>query len=81
MDGDPYTPSFSDRRFKTDLEWVGMSAGLPIWRNRYPGSARRLKDVMARDEQAPRPEAVVRRASGLPAMRYHQLGLRLREMA
>jgi hypothetical protein len=78
---DDDTAQESDRRLKTDLEWVGMAQGLPVWRYRYLGSAQRFEGVMAQDVQALRPQAVVRRSNGVLAVRYDQLGLTLRAVA
>lgn len=74
-------PQDSDRRIKTDLEWVGMAGGLPIWRYRYLGSPKRFEGVMAQDVQALHPQAVAQRSNGVLAVRYDRLGLSLREVA
>lgn len=69
----------SDRRIKTDISWVGMTAdALPVYRYRYLGTATRFEGVMAQDVLARRPDAVLRADSGLLAVDYAKLGLTLR---
>ncbi len=68
----------SDRRIKTDVEWVGMAKGLPVYRYRYIGSAQKFEGVMAQDVLAKMPEAVVTYPNGLMAVDYKRLGVRMK---
>jgi hypothetical protein len=69
----------SDRRIKTDISWVGLTShALPIYQYRYRGSPTRFEGVMAQDVLARRPDAVVRYSTGMMAVDYGKLGLKLR---
>ncbi len=70
--------SASDRRMKTDVTWVGMAKGLPVYRYRYIGSAQRFEGVMAQDVLAAMPDAVVTYANGLMAVDYGRLGIKMK---
>lgn len=68
----------SDRRIKTDVDWVGMERGLPVYRFRYIGSPTRFEGVMAQDVLAMMPEAVAIRSNGLMAVDYAKLGMKMK---
>lgn len=68
----------SDRRIKTDLHWVGMKNGLPIYRYRYVGTAQRFEGVMAQDVIAKDPQAVTILSNGMMAVNYARLGMQLK---
>ena len=76
--GDEQTENASDRRIKTDVEWIGMAKGLPVYRYRYLGSAARFEGVMAQDVLAKMPEAVTIHQNGLMAVNYPMLGIRMK---
>lgn len=76
-DGEP-TETVSDRRVKTDLHWVGMAKGLPIYRYRYLGSPVQFEGVMAQDVLAKTPEAVRVWPNGLMGVDYGKLGLQMK---
>ena len=72
----------SDRRVKTDCQWVGMTSdALPIWRYRYIGTPQVFEGVMAQDVALLRPDAVVTLPNGILAVNYAKLGLTLRHVA
>ncbi len=68
----------SDARIKTDIEWVGMAKGFPIYQYRYIGTATRFEGVMAQDVANMRPDAVITRSNGVMAVDYAKLGLKIR---
>jgi hypothetical protein len=69
----------SDRRVKTDITWVGLTAeSIPVYRYRYVGLSTRFEGVMAQDVMARRPDAVVLNARGPMAVDYTKLGQALR---
>ena len=70
--------NISDARVKTDIEWVGMAKGFPIYQYRYIGTATRFEGVMAQDVVNIRPDAVVTRSNGVMAVNYSKLGLKMR---
>lgn len=72
------TTNASDARIKTDIEWVGMAKGFPIYQYRYIGTATRFEGVMAQDVANIRPDAVVTYPNGLMAVNYGKLGLKMR---
>ena len=76
--GSDSAPAVSDARIKTDIEWVGMARGFPIYQYRYIGTVTRFEGVMAQDVLNIRPEAVITYPNGLMAVNYSQLGLKLR---
>jgi len=76
-DGDD-TAAASDRRIKTDVHWVGMAQGLPVYRYRYIGTATRFEGVMAQDVLGARPDAVVTWPNGMLGVDYAKLGLRMK---
>jgi hypothetical protein len=81
-DGTRLPPSESDRRIKTDCQWVGLTAdALPVWRYRYIGTPQVFEGVMAQDVAMRRPDAVVTLSNGVMAVNYAKLGLRLRRVA
>lgn len=79
--GSTTTASPSDRRIKTDVEWVGMQKGLPIYRYRYVGTTQRFEGVMAQDVLARDPRAVTVLSNGMLAVNYARLGLELKLVA
>lgn len=68
----------SDARIKTDVQWVGMAKGFPIYQYRYIGTATRFEGVMAQDVLNIRPDAVITYPTGMMAVRYDKLGLKIR---
>ncbi len=75
---DNVTP-VSDRRVKTDIEWVGLSAeSLPIYRYRYHGLSTRFEGVMAQDVLQRRPAAVTLGTNGIYAVDYSKLSVKMR---
>lgn len=79
--GDDNTPDgmqASDRRIKTDVVWVGMAQGLPVYQYRYIGSATRFEGVMAQDVLAKMPEAVMTHPNGVMAVNYAKLGMKMK---
>lgn len=68
----------SDRRVKTDINWVGMAKGLPIYQYRYIGSAARFEGVMAQDVLGLMPAAVITQSNGLMAVNYDMLGIKMK---
>lgn len=69
----------SDARAKTDIEWVGMARGnIPLYQYRYKGSQVRFEGVMAQDILQIQPDAVLHGSTGLMAVDYAKLGLRLK---
>lgn len=72
------TGGASDTRIKTDIQWVGMSKGFPIYQYRYIGTATRFEGVMAQDVLNIRPDAVITYPTGMMAVQYDKLGLRMR---
>ena len=71
--------ALSDRRTKTDLQWVGMTPeALPIYRYRYVGMSTRFEGVMAQDVLARRPDAVIHGSNGTMMVDYAKLGTQLR---
>jgi hypothetical protein len=80
--GDDDEVNASDRRLKTDVAWVGMHRGLPVWQYRYRGGAARFEGVMAQDVAARFPEAVrTAREGGLMAVDYRRIELQLKRVA
>ena len=72
----------SDRRLKTDMAWVGMTAdAIPIWRFRYKGTAPVFEGVMAQDVAMRRPDALVTWPNGVLAVDYGHLGHEMRQVA
>lgn len=72
----------SDRRIKTDCQWVGLTKdALPVWRYRYIGTPQVFEGVMAQDVAMRRPEAAVTLPNGMMAVNYAKLGLTLRHVA
>lgn len=72
----------SDRRIKTDVQWVGLTAdSLPVYRYRYKGTDPVFEGVMAQDVALRRPDALVRRSNGLLAVDYGRLGVPMRQVA
>ncbi len=72
------TVNLSDRRVKTDVNWVGMARGLPVYQYRYIGSATRFEGVMAQDVLGLMPEAVITQSNGLMAVNYDILGIKMK---
>jgi len=70
----------SDARLKTDIQWVGMASGLPIYQFRYKGTPQVFEGVMAQDVALVQPDAVVHGSTGLMAVNYAKLGLKLRRV-
>jgi len=69
----------SDRRVKTDIFWVGLTAdSIPVYRYRYIGMSTRFEGVMAQDVLARRPDAALHALHGPMAVDYGKLGLKLR---
>lgn len=74
----PPPPAFSDARIKTDIAWVGMKGNIPVYQYRYIGLATKFEGVMAQDILNIQPDAVVHAPSGLMAVDYAKLGMKLR---
>jgi len=70
----------SDARLKTDIQWVGMAKGLPLYQFRYNGHAAVFEGVMAQDVLRIRPDAVMHGSTGLMAVNYAKLGLAMRRV-
>jgi hypothetical protein len=80
--GSTAPPVPSDRRLKTDVRAVGMTAhGLAVYRYRYRGLPGVYQGVMAQDVACLRPDAVRPLAGGFLAVDYGSLGLALRRVA
>lgn len=72
----------SDRRIKTDCQWIGLTKdALPVWRYRYIGTPQVFEGVMAQDVAMRRPDAAVTLPNGIMAVDYAKLGLTLRHVA
>lgn len=74
----------SDRRLKTDVEWVGRDerTGLPLYEFAYlTDPARRYRGVMADDVEKTVPEAVVTGDDGFKRVNYAMLGIEFQEVA
>lgn len=81
-DGGGEVAQASDRRIKTDCQWVGLTKdALPVWRYRYRGTPQVFEGVMAQDVAMRRPDAAVTLPNGIMAVNYTRLGLTLRQVA
>lgn len=70
----------SDRRLKTDVEWVGMQGGLAVYRWRYLDRPGRFEGVMAQEVLASHPGAVAPRHDGMLAVDYSRLPVAFRRI-
>lgn len=66
--------TLSDERLKTDIEQVGQTNdGLPIYKYRMKGTARKIMGVMATDVERVRPDAITRSSGGYRMVDYNKV--------
>jgi hypothetical protein len=70
----------SDRRLKTDVEWVGMQQGVAVYQWRYLDRPGRYQGVMAQEVLASHPRAVVPRHDGMLTVDYSRLPVAFRRL-
>lgn len=75
-------PTFeaSDRRLKTDVEWMGMQDGVAVYRWRYLDRPGRFEGVIAQEVLASHPQAVVPRHDGMLTVDYSRLAVAFRRL-
>lgn len=70
----------SDRRLKTDIEWVGMQAGVAVYQWRYLDRPGRYEGVIAQEVLASHPAAVLPRHDGMLTVDYSRLPVAFRRL-
>ncbi len=69
--------SFSDKRIKENIEYIGMENGHKIYEFDYKDGSGRYRGVMAQDVKETDPDAVKTLSNGYMAVNYDQIGVRM----
>jgi hypothetical protein len=78
--GAPVVTEMSDRRLKTDVEWMGMQNGVAVYQWRYLDRPGRYEGVIAQEVLASHPQAVVPRHDGMLTVDYSRLPVAFRRL-